>query len=401
MKKDQSLNNQSDSFDEFEAKPSGFGSKDAVILSLILCLCCAAIPLLFAPFRDERIRTLIAIAALAASVVGHVRMLSGPIHAIKHMLILFFLTFLLGSPVSGALYGALVTGVLTFTVVARMSRTGMLLAITLPVVAYAAVCVALFRPWLAAMALLPLPCGLTFCYCLAKKLPRVSTTCHLSGALILSVLPILPLYVWRTSGSLTLHGIRSLFEGVRTGMTNALLTNVTELGIAADPAAYVDAAVTSLFNYAPALILIAAVLIGWTLHSTMITVILTRGISGATLRSLFGFELSLTSGILFFVAELTALILAEGDAAIVGAAAANLHLALYPAMLMTAYIALNALLLKRNGVASCSSVLIYLGILLVVFNFPAIALPIAAAFGAAVVIVGRIRMMLDDSRKTS
>ena len=169
------------------------------------------------------------------------------------------------------------------------------------------------------------------------------------------------------------------------------------LEVDADAATYAGGLIDRIFNYLPALVVILFNLLAWMLHSAMMRVALGNELPKKKAAKMLSFDMSMISALLYFLALFLSLFLAsDSKGALYGAAAGNLYLALLPGMLMTAWIAINALLWDRTP--SCLSVVIQLLILFLLFNFPTVMLPLTAAFGAAVVIVGRIRRYLGEKQ---
>ncbi len=318
--------------------------------------------------------------------------------ALGHIAVLATFAFLGGTPYVSGLFGSLLSACCSFCVFCR--RGGGVFAPALPILAYGLSALLLWNPISAALTLAVLPPALMLWLCLRTRTNRIPAVCRMSVTLLAVTLPMIGVFLHRRLGSLSLTAFRLFLEEIRLGATGAIGESVVisglPLGTNADAASYVDTLVTALFNVLPALIVILAMLVAFGIHSAALRCLIGQGEDEKSLKKMISFDMSLTSALLYFAAMLLSVILVSEQTALFGAVAQNLYLILAPGMLMTAWIAMNALLFAKAP--SCFSTVLYLGVMLLTFNFPSVMLPLAAAFGAGVVILGRLRLRKNQNK---
>ncbi len=328
----------------------------------------------------------------AVSIIAQIRLTHSVMGAIGHIVILSSIALLGGSPFLSGLFGALLSACCSFSVFCR--HGGGAYAPALPLLSYGISALILQDPIPAALSLIVLPPALMLLLCLRTKAARIPAICRISVAVLAGALPVVGLAIHHQVGTLSMASLRQFLEDIRLGAANAFAESIAiagiPLGTNSDTAEYANALVNALFNVFPALIVIAAMLVAYGIHSAALRCLIGQGEDLHTLKKMISFDMSLTSALLYFAAMLLSMILVGEQTALFGAVAQNLYLILAPGMLMTAWIAMNALLFAKAP--SCFSTIVYFGILLLLFNFPSIMLPLAAAFGAGVVILGRIRL---------
>lgn len=338
------------------------------------------------------------LALTVVSVIAQIRLTHSMSGALGHIVVLAILAFFAGAPYLSGLLGSLLSACCAFCIFCR--RGGGVFAPALCMLAYALSALILTDPIRAALSLIILPPALILLLCLQTKTPRISAICRISVSLLAVAIPVAGWVLHRRLGSLTATAFRAFLDEIRLGAANALTESFAitglPLGTSTDAASYAEALVTALFNVLPALTVILAMLVAFGIHSAALRCLIGQGEDQQSLKTMISFDMSLTSALLYFAAMLLSVILVGEQTALFGAVAQNLYLILAPGMLMTAWIALNALLFAKAP--SCFSTLLYLGIVLLAFNFPSVMLPLAAAFGAGVVILGRIRLRLNKNK---
>ena len=342
------------------------------------------------------VTTALALALAILSVVAQTRLIRSFAGTLGHFFLILMLALFLGSPYLAGLFGATVSACCSFCFFCR--KGGGAYAPALAILSYGLSAVILFDPLRAALSLLSLPLACALLLCLRGGVARIPAICRLTGTVLAVAIPAGALILRRHLGSLSAEAIRLFLDRVRLGatdaLTDALLSTGSTLGLSVDAASYAETMVTALFNVLPALTVILAMLLAYAVHSAALRCLIGQGEEKETVGKMLSFDMSLVSAILYFLALLLSFLLVGERTALLGAVAQNVYLILVPGMLMTAWIAMNALLFARAP--SCLSTLIYLGVIFLIVNLPAIMLPIASAFGAGVVILGRIRLRLNQ-----
>ncbi|MBQ9782969.1 MAG: hypothetical protein IJW44_00430 [Clostridia bacterium] len=380
-------------FNYKEKKPAAL---DLGLFFLFYLAASVYIPSLFLLPLREAARAALSILVTVFSIAVQVRLIRSFPGALGYIVTVLSVGVLTGSMELAALIGVLVTGACAFAWLCLTVGSPWLGL--LPVAAYTASALLLRAPVAAALSLLPIPCALVMASALRRQTARVASICRISLALGATTLVALLVYLLRTSGSVTPSILRNLLEGVRIGATGSLAEIVNSVGLPqgsnTDATAYAQALIDTLFNYLPALAVILFTLLGWMLHTAIVRVALGNEIPKKAAVRMMSFDMSMASAILYFLALLLSWIFVSDDTALYGIVSGNICLALLPGMLMTSWIAINTLLLHRAP--SCLSVVLYLVIFFLIFNFSLVMLPLCAAFGAVVIIVGRIRHYLSE-----
>ena len=336
----------------------------------------------------------IGLALSAVSIAAQTRLAHSFAAAFGHALILILLAVAVGSPLLAGILGAVISACCAFDVLCRKDSAAYLPA--LPLLAYALSALLLRSPLTAALSLTVLPPACVLVFCLRKHTERISAICRLAVAILATALPAMAFFLYRRLGSLSFDTLRSFLNETRIGAvaaaTEMIALSGDSFGISVDAASYAEAAVGQIFNVLPALIVILALLVAYGIHSAALRCLIGRKESKETINKMLSFDMSLISALLFFFALLLSLLFIGEKTAFYGAVAQNLYLILVPGMLMTAFIALNTLLFAKAP--SCFSPILYFAILFLSIQFPTIMLPLAACFGAGVVILGRIRLRL-------
>lgn len=340
----------------------------------------------------ERGTLLLGVGLTALSMAAQARLARSAANALGHIVTLALIAFFLGSPVLAGILGATLSACCSFACFCRWG--GRAFAPALPLLSFLLSALILRDPILGALSLTVLPPALTLLLCLRKRTSRIPAICRLSVTLLAVALPTVGYFLYRHLGSLSYSALRLFLDEVRLGataaLTEALELTGTPLGVNVDAAVYADTMVSALFNVLPALTVIGAMLISYGIHTAALRCLIGQGEDKEILGKMLSFDMSLVSALLYFAALLLSLILVSEQTALFGAVAQNVYLILAPGMLMTAWIAMNALLFSRAP--SCLSTLLYFGVVFLLFQFPTIMLPLASAFGAGVVILGRIRL---------
>ena len=383
---------------EFNYKDKKPTALDLTLLLLFYLAASVYMPVLLTLPLDSAPRAALAVGAIVLSIAIQVRMIRSFPGALGYIVTLLSIGVLTGSMELAGFLGVLITGACTLAWLCLTVGSPWLGL--LPLGAYAVAALLLRAPLPAILALLPVPCALVMASTLRRETARVASICRIALSLFATALVALLVYLLRASGSVTLSALRTLLEGVRMGATGALTEVIHSAGlpqgVSADAAAYAGVLIDTLFNYLPALAVILFLVLGWLLHTAILRVALGNEIPKQNAARMLSFDMSMASAILYFLALLLSLILVTDSTALYGVVSANICLALLPGMLMTAWIAINALLLHRAP--SCLSVLLYLAIFFLLFTFSFVMLPLCAAFGATVIIVGRIRHYLAEKQ---
>ncbi len=364
----------------------------------IFLITAIGVALLLSGYSGAKVIQTLGVVLTVISMIAQARLTHSVTGALGHIVILTVLAFFAGAPYLAGLFGSLLSACCSFCVFCR--RGGGVYAPALPILAYGLSALILQDLTRAALSLIVLPPALILLLCLRAKTARIPAICRISVTLLAVATPVIFLALHHQLGAFSLTAFRGFLEEIRLGAATTLAESVAStgipLGVNADAASYADALVTSLFNVLPALIVILAMLVAFCIHSAALRCLIGQGENQQSLKKMISFDMSLTSALLYFAAMLLSVILVEEQTALFGAVAQNLYLILAPGMLMTAWITMNALLFAKEP--SCFSTLLYLGVMLLAFNLPFIMLPLAAAFGAGVVILGRLRLRLNKNK---
>ena len=393
------------SFSESNAQTTAFDYKEIQIsVSELLFLClfsvvgAALLPILSLLPASEMVRLTCAVAVIVLSIVAQTRMLGSFPSALGHTLTLLAIAFLFDNPLLAALLGALITSVSALSKLFLCKRTPWLFL--LPLIAYGITLAVLRSPFSAALCLVSFPCGWVTAYLLQKEVSRVSSICRIALTLGVFAAAALAVGAIHAYGAFNFAVIRELIEEVRLGAISALTALLSEasgsLPSGADAASYAEQTVNTLMNYLPALPIILFCVFGWVLHTAVMRVAIAMGLPQKNAARMMSFDMSAISAVMYFFAFLLWRILVSEKTVLYGTAAGNLCLCLFPGMLITAWIAIQVLLLTRAP--SCLSVILYLAVLLLTVLFPTLMLPLVAAFGATVILVGSIRRYLAEKK---
>ena len=381
---------------EFNFKDKKPGALDLALFVLFYLAASAYIPTLLTLSLGSTLRSALAVSAISLSIAVQVRMIRSFPGALGYIVTVLLIGTLTGSFDLAAFLGILITAACILAWLCLTVRSPLLGL--LPVGAYTVSALLLRAPLGATLALLPIPCALVMASALRRETARVASICRIALALGGTVLSALLIYLFRQCGTLTPALLQELLESVRAGaigaMTEVIQSAGLPQGISTDVFAYAETLINTLFNYLPALVCIFFIVIGWMLHTAILRVALGNDIPKESAAKMLSFDMSMSSAVVFMLALLLSLIFVTDDTALFGIISGNICLLLMPGMLMTAWIALNMLLLHRAP--SCLSVLLYLAVFFLLFTFSFAMLPLFAAFGATVVIVGRIRRYLSE-----
>ncbi len=393
------------SFFASKAEPSAFDYKKIQLsLSECLLLClfyvagAALLPILpLLPVTDI-VRLIFAVSVVLLSIAAQTRMLGSFSAALGHTLTLFIVAFLFDSPLLAALLGSLITSVSALAKL-FLCKNGPWLFL-LPLAAYGISLGILRSPLSAALCLVSFPCGWATASALKKERARVSSICRIALTMGSFAAVALAIWILRSYRALNASVIRELIEQLRLGAIGALTTSLDVVGqtlpLNTDASSYASQVVNTVINYLPALPVILCCLFGWILHTAVMRVAMATGLPQQNAARMMSFDMSTLSAIVYFSAFFLWMLLSSKETMLYGTLAGNLCLCLLPGMLVTAWIAIQMLLLTRAP--SCLSVILYLVILLLTVNLPALMLPLIAAFGASVILVGSIRRYLAEKK---
>lgn len=369
---------------------------------LLLCLFyvagAALLPILPLLPVTNIVRLVFAVSVVLLSIAAQIRMLGSFPAALGHTLTLLIVAFLFDSPLFAALLGTLITSVSALTKLFLCKSAPWLFL--LPLAAYGISFGILRAPLAAALCLASFPCGWVAASLLQKERARVSSICRIALTIGSVAAVALAIGILRSYGTITASVIRDLVEQLRLGAIGALTTSLDVVGqtlpINTDASSYATQVVNTLINYLPALPIILCCLLGWILHTAVMRVAMATGLPQQSAARMMSFDMSAVSAIVYFSAFFLWMLLSSKETMLYGTLAGNLCLSLLPGMLVTAWIAIQVLLLTRTP--SCLSVILYLVILLLTVNLPVLMLPLIAAFGATVILVGSIRRYLSEKK---
>lgn len=270
------------------------------------------------------------------------------------------------------------------------------LALSPAIVSYL-LCAALLGSFtLSIAALLHIPAALVLAWCFAKGFDRVGTICRTSFFILLTGGAIAAIAFLSRYGA-SLDALKGLIDSARTTITdfiaNALFTVYNEIGemvsISMTDATEISrAAVNSAFNLLPALLIVGANLISFSLHSILLTILAPMETDKEKLKRMIMFDMSTVSAAVFVLALIVSAIFSGEELSVWGVTAENIAIILIPGLAFTAIIALRRFIFSKSP--SCLGAMSYFLVLALVFYLPAVTLILAALAGAVLIILNAV-----------
>lgn len=367
---------------------------DRILLCGIFLASLVYLPSLLSVVRTAEAQNVVSFAMCALSVLSQILLSKQKLGAIGHALLLLAVGFLCGSVHVAAILGALICAACIFTWLAL--STGAPSLVLLPLAGYVLATVMTKSLFLGALALVAMPLCLTLLLTVRSLRPRLSALCLLSGSILLTAALAAILCLLLIRHGISAELIRGEIEAFRGFMIRQLHDRLSllegELSLipaGMEQAAYVEMLVNDLINHLPALLILLSNGIAYATQSAMTRILAARKSPKEALKPMIVFDVSAASSAVYLLALLLALALRDPSVAMYGTVAENLYLILIPPMLITFWMFLNLLVFRKAP--SCFGILFYLAIPFLIFQFPALTLPVTATVGAIVNLVGKIR----------
>ena len=337
--------------------------------------------------------------AICGTLIGTARPL------IPFIILSALVLFALGFTVLGALPSILVLSVALLSYLCRIKSPLWLLPIgTLSyLLAFAFVC----EPITPIFSLTPAIAALVLHLSHKRGAQRVSAVVRISLVYgLLLVIPIVFLFVMIGVGLLypaeleTAESLKELLTAFVTNFRDGLISTLTttlnetyamipELNI--DPAKLygaVSESVTLVFNYLPAITVIAIFMMAYLTHSLYVALIVPITSDAGEIKNALTFKVSIVCAVVYIATFLFSAALRYDGHDMYATALGNVYLLLAPALTMVAFGFAGAFL--KGERPSCLGYLLYVSMFVMLFTRPEIVLPLASFVGAMVVIISAI-----------
>ena len=246
------------------------------------------------------------------------------------------------------------------------------------------------------VSLSPLPAAILLAYSTNKRLDRVSAVCRISFGLCIVFVASALIALYSTMGEISLTAAKSFIEALKEEMVVACMTAMQEIeemmGLDmsdTDMLMVVDAAVGTVFNLLPGLLITISNIIAYIIHSLYLTVCYPDPKKNRDeLAPMLEFDISLTSAIVYIVAVVATFVLVTGGSALYGAVAENIVIVLAPGLILVALGGIRSLIAKKGP--SCLGTLIYMGIIFLLATFSIYAIIGVALAGAVFIILAYV-----------
>ena len=151
----------------------------------------------------------------------------------------------------------------------------------------------------------------------------------------------------------------------------------------------IDAAVGTMFNLLPGLLITLCNVVAYVIHSKYLTVCYPDPKkSRDELAPMLEFDISLTSAIVYIVAVIATFVLVTGGSALYGAVAENIVIVLAPGLILVALGGIRELIAKKGP--SCLGTLIYFGVIFLLATLSIYAIIGVALAGAVLIILAYV-----------
>ncbi len=246
------------------------------------------------------------------------------------------------------------------------------------------------------VSLSPLPAAILLAYSVNKRLDRVSAVCRISFGLCIVFVASALITLYATMGEISLTAAKSFIGMLKEEIVVACMTVMQELeemvGLDmsdTDMRTIIDAAVSTVFNLLPGLLITISNIIAYIIHSLYLTVCYPDPKkSKDELLPMLEFDISLTSAIVYIVAVVAAFVLVTGGSALYGAVAENIVVVLAPGLILVALGGIREFIAKKGP--SCLGTLIYMGVIFLLATFSVYAIIGVALAGAVFIILAYV-----------
>ncbi len=369
---------------------------EALMMSLMLLLLCAFLPISLFYNMNELLLDGISAAAIGISILSLYRMVGTKRPFLPTTITAVAAFFLIGAPVTAIVISFVISICLIAHVLLFSDSTpSKVICLISPALAYLIGAIITNGFAVSTVAIIPLVAALALYYTVTHNLHKVSAICHMSASMLIfisAVVAIRYVALHGTDLSVARDAIEAFREAI-TDLTVQMLTSVSneiseiaEISVT-DATEAAAMSVNAIFNLLPAIIVTIANIAAFFVHSMMMSTMFSEKAPSPTLRNMMLFDMSLISAIVFLVFSILGLIFSASEVSIWLVTAENVVVILMPGMVLTAIMMLRGLTAAQKG---CSSSLIYFGIIFALLYIPAVMLPITALAGAVTVILNNI-----------
>lgn len=246
------------------------------------------------------------------------------------------------------------------------------------------------------ISLSPLPAAILLAYSVSKRLDRVSAVCRISFGLCVVFVASALVTLYSTMGEISLTAAKTFIDALKEGIVVACMSAMEEIkeimGIemsSTDMRTVIDAAVGTMFNLLPGLLITLCNVVAYIIHSIYLTVCYPDPKkSREELAPMLEFDISLTSAIVYIVAVIATFVLVTGGSALYGAVAENIVIVLAPGLILVALGGIRELIAKKGP--SCLGTLIYFGVIFLLATLSIYAIIGVALAGAVLIILAYV-----------
>lgn len=283
--------------------------------------------------------------------------------------------------------------ILSYMLVSFKSKRDKLLAFVPAILSYIISAVLLANPAYAAVSLAYIPASALLSYAFSKKLGRISSICHTSVGIVLTLV-LAAAAVYSASYGTDLSMISSAFDSAKASLheliSETFYAIYNEIGYelsSFDSAELASVIVNTAFNLLPAIIIVISNVIAFILQSMLASCFINNDTPKEEIRNMVAFDMSIVSAIVFLVAFLVAAIFSN-EISVLSVTAENIAIILMPGLIFTAVIALQGIIFGKN--ASCFGIIVYFAAILMFFYIPSIMFTVSALAGSVIVILNNV-----------
>ncbi len=255
------------------------------------------------------------------------------------------------------------------------------------------------------LSLCSLPASVMVSFAIKNKTPRVGAVCRISLGICLSVLAALGLSVYLSSGEISVTAVKSLIDYAKEQMTLLLSDALSQmqdmlggLFMSVETENLIALIVSSVFNLLPAMIITAANIVSYIIHSLYLAsqYSMTRE-AHEEAKPMLTFDMSVVSAAVYILSLVLSLVLVSPETAIYGTLAQNLLLILIPGLVLTALAYIRTLSIVKGP--SCLGTLLYFVVIFLVIGLNPIALMLVSLAGAVFIILAHIANYRKEHKK--
>ncbi len=250
-----------------------------------------------------------------------------------------------------------------------------------------------------------LPASAILALVIKNKTPRVSAVCRISAGICLSVVVSLCVGIYAVQGKVNAEVIKGIVDYskqqmslILTDMFSQMQSMLGDMLVSIDFESFITVLVSTVFNLLPAIIITAANIIAYIIHSLYISSQYTMSKEAHdSAKEMLTFDMSIISAVLYILSLVLAFTLISPELALWGTVAENLLLILVPGLVLTALACIRAMSVAKGP--SCLGTLIYFGVIFLVIGLNPVALVCVALAGAVFIILSHISKFKHEHRK--